>query len=59
MTRIENEIGLLQGEGIGSGIRPLFEHLIAYAPHEDTRVIAVALHQVGEVALMPLVEETA
>ena len=57
MTGIENEVGLLESEGIGLGVAPLLEDLVTDRPHEDGRMIAVAQHQVGEVALMPLVEE--
>ena len=58
MPRIQDEIRLLQTQGIGSGIRPLFEHLVADAPHDDARMIPVALHQIREITLMPFIEET-
>ena len=57
MPRIQDEIRLLQTQGIGSGIRPLFEHLVADAPHDDARMIPVALHQIREITLMPFIEE--
>lgn len=57
MTRIQDEIRLLQTQGIGSGIRPLFEHLVADAPHDDARMIPVALHQIREITLVPFIVE--
>ena len=54
---IKDEVGLFGGEIIRICRRPLFEHLVAYAPHEDGGMVAVAQHKVGEVALRPLVEE--
>ena len=35
VTRIENQIGLLEGERIGLGIAPLFEYFVTNRPHED------------------------
>lgn len=58
MTRIQDEIRLLQTQSICSGIRPLFEHLVADAPHDDARMIPVALHQIREITLVPFIEET-
>ena len=57
MPRIQDEIRLLQTQGIGSGIRPLFEHLVADTPHDDARMIPVALHQIREITLVPFIEE--
>ena len=57
MTGIQDEIRLLQTQRIGSGIRPLFEHLVADAPHDDARMIPVALHQIREITLVPFIEE--
>ena len=41
-TRIEQEVGLFQGQLIIIGARPLFQHLITDAPHQDTRMVTVA-----------------
>ena len=57
MTCVENQVGLFQRQGVGSGIRPLFENLVADAPHDDARMVAVTFHQVGEITLMPLIKE--
>ena len=54
---IEYEVGLFGSKIIGISRRPLLEHLVAYAPHEDRGMVAVAEHEVGKVALSPLVEE--
>ena len=60
-TRHFTPLPLREGLGGGSGhVRlslPLLEHLVAYRPHQDARVVAVAQDEVGEVALVPLVEE--
>ena len=55
---IEDEVRLLERQFVGISRRPLFENLVANAPHEDTGVVAVAQHQICEVALVPLLEET-
>ena len=72
MGHIHQQIGLISAqhftplplrEGLGGGsghVRfslPLLEHLVAYRPHQHRGVVAVAHHQVGQVALVPLVEE--
>ena len=58
MTRIQYQVSLFQAQRIGSCIRPLLQHFIANAPHDDTRMVAVTLHEIGEVTLVPLIEET-
>ena len=57
MARVEDEVGLLQRQFVSVGSRPLFQHLVANAPDKDAGVVAVTKHQVGEVALVPLIEE--
>ena len=57
MAGIQDEVGLLQGQRVGLGTRPLLQHLVADAPHQDARMVTVAQHQVSQVALVPLVEE--
>ena len=58
MPRIQNEVGLFERQRVCFCRRPLFEHLISYAPHEDAGMVAVAQDEVGQVALMPFVKET-
>ena len=58
MTCIQNQIRLLQRKRICRHIRPLLQHLVADAPHDNARMIAVALHQVREVALVPFIKES-
>ena len=58
MPCIQNQIRLLQRKRICRSIRPLLQHLVADAPHDDARMIAVALHQVREVALVPFIKES-
>ena len=57
VTSIENEVGLFERQRVGLGRGPLLQHLVTYRPHKDARMVAVAQDEVGEVALMPLVEE--
>ena len=57
VTGIQDKVRLFQGQRIGSRITPLFQHLVAYRPHQDTGMVTVAQHQVGEVTLVPLVKE--
>ena len=58
MTRVQNQVRLFQRQCVSLSRGPLFQHLVAYGPHQDAGVVAVAQHQVGQVALVPLVEET-
>ena len=58
MTRIEDEVGLFEGERIGIGRRPLLQYLIANRPHQYAGMVAVTQYHVCQVALMPLIEET-
>ena len=57
MTCIENQVSLFKGQRIGLYIAPLFEHLVTNRPHEDARVVTVTKNQIGEVSLVPLIEE--
>ena len=57
MAGIENHVCLFKRELVGSRRCPLLEHLVADAPCYDRRMITVAPDKVGEVALMPFVEE--
>ncbi len=54
---IEDEVSLLERQPISAGRRPLLKHLIADAPYQDRRMVTVATHHVGEITLMPCVEE--
>ena len=54
---IQYQIRLLQRKRIGSGIRPLFQHLVADAPHDDARMVSIPFYQIREIALMPFIEE--
>ncbi len=56
VTEIEYQIGLFEGQGVGRGIVPLFENLVADAPYYHGRMVAVTPHEVGEVTFMPLVK---
>ena len=58
MSCIEYKVSLFGGEIISISRRPLFEYLVAYAPHEDRGMIAVAQYKVGEVALCPFVKKS-
>ena len=57
MACIQNEVGLFQCERVSFCRRPLLQHLVAYRPHQNGWMIAVAEDEVGEVTLMPLIEE--
>ena len=57
VTCVQDEVRLLQRQGIGLCRRPLLEHLVADGPHQDRGVVTVAQDQVRQVALVPLVEE--
>ena len=54
---IEDEVGLFKRQLIGVGGGPLLQDLVTDAPYQDRRMVTVAPHHVGEVALMPLIEE--
>ena len=56
VAEVEQQIGLVHRESVGIGVAPLLEHLIADAPHDDRRMIAVAQQHIAQVALVPLVE---
>ena len=56
MAEVQYQVGFLQAEGIGLGVAPLLEHLVANAPDEDGGMVAVAHDEVGEVTFVPLVE---
>ena len=58
MTCVQDEVGLFERQRVSLSRRPLLQHLIAYRPHQDRGVITVAQNQIGQVTLMPLVEET-
>ena len=58
MSHVQYEVGLFKRQGIGLGIGPLFEYLVADAPKHYAGVVAVTYHQVGQVTLVPLVKET-
>ena len=58
MTGIQNQVGLFQSKRISSCIRPLFQHLVAYTPHDNARMVTVTLYQIGEIALMPFIKKT-
>ena len=58
VTGIQDEVRLFQRQRVGIGTAPLFQHLVAYRPYQDTGMIPVAQHHIGQVALMPFVEET-
>ena len=56
MAEVQDEVGLGQAEGVGLGVAPLLQHLVADAPHEDGGMVAVAADEVGQVALVPFIE---
>ena len=58
VTCVQDQVRLFQRQGIGLSRGPLLEHLVTYRPHQYRRVITIAQHQIRQVALMPLVEET-
>ena len=58
VASIQNEVSLFQCQRISLSRRPLFQHFVAYRPHEDTGMITIAQHQIAQIALMPLVKET-
>ena len=57
MTSIENQVSLFKGQRIGLYIAPLFEHLVTNRPHENGGMVTVTENQIGEVSLVPLIEE--
>ena len=57
MTCIEYKVGLLETERVGISRRPLFQHLIANAPHQYARMVTVTPDEVGKVSLVPFVKE--
>ena len=58
MPEVEYHIGFRQTERISSRVGPLLQDFVAHTPHEDGRVIAVPHYHIGEIPLVPLVEET-
>ena len=56
VSEVEDEVSLFDGEFCAIVARPLFQHFVSCAPHQDAWMIAVAKDEVGEVALKPLVE---
>ena len=38
-------------------LAPLFRNLVADAPHDDARMVAVVLYQIGDILIAPLLEE--
>ena len=38
-------------------LAPLLRNLIADAPHDDARMVAVVLHEIGDVLVAPLLKE--
>ena len=43
---VQDEVRLLQRQRVGLRRRPLFQHLVAYRPHQDGGVVAVAEYEV-------------
>ena len=56
LPEVEYEVGFLKAEGVGLGVAPLLKHLVADAPHDDAWMVAVAHHEVGQVAFVPFRE---
>ena len=56
VAEVQYQVGFLQAEGVGVGAAPLLQHLVADAPLYHGGMVAVALHLVGQVALVPFVE---
>ena len=56
MAEVQNQVRFFQTQRVCIRMAPLFEHLVADAPHKDRRMIAVAQDEIMQIPFVPLVE---
>ena len=47
MPCIQNQVGLFKRQRVSLGRRPLFQHLVAYRPHQNAWMVTVAQDEVA------------